>query len=204
LESLRACEHIDCSALLEQQQTADHDEDPWLRPHLRKVSVLHTCSVLLHCHRRSCRVFNARLGSLNPHALVRRCAYVGEMRAPCHGHWRYMGAVDRLGRCVCQLVGEHGAVAGRSGGPHLEPWRRVSHEPLDQHGRVPGAGHTLAASSTTPQHCCDAATSERSLPGITQWRDQKAILMQLLEMPGVERIRHVKVLPRECGHLLQV
>jgi hypothetical protein len=34
-------------------------------------------------------------------------------------------------------------------------------------------------------------------PGITQWRDQKAILMQLLEMPGVERIRHVKVLPRE-------
>ena len=41
-------------------------------------------------------------------------------------------------------------------------------------------------------------------PGITQWRDQKAILMQLLEMPGVERIRHVKVLPRECGHLLQV
>ena len=41
-------------------------------------------------------------------------------------------------------------------------------------------------------------------PGIAQWRDQKAILMQLLEMSSAERTRHVKVLPRECGHLLQV
>jgi len=40
-------------------------------------------------------------------------------------------------------------------------------------------------------------------PGIAQWRDQKAILMQLLEMSSAERTRHVKVLPRECGHLLQ-
>ena len=58
--------HIDCSALLEQQQTADHDADPWLRPHLRKVSAPYMfCSVALPIV--SCRS-NARLGSHNPHA----------------------------------------------------------------------------------------------------------------------------------------